>query len=81
MKLHEFQMVIDWYPMPVEVKGAYIDLSATRYVFTSNKHPSEWYSAEADPDRTVMRRITEFCERFDDSFTVFNKLTQFPTPG
>ena len=64
MKLHEFQMVIDWYPMPVEVKGAYIDLSATRYVFTSNKHPSEWYSAEADPDRTVMRRITEFCERF-----------------
>ena len=54
MKLHEFQMVIDRYPMPVEVKGAYIDLSATRYVFTSNKHPSEWYSAEADPDGTVM---------------------------
>ena len=81
MKLHEFQMVIDRYPMQVEVKGAYVDLSATRYVFTSNKHPSDWYSAEADPDGTVMRRITEFCERFDDSFTVFNKLTQFPTPG
>ena len=64
MKLHEFQMVIDRYPMQVEVKGAYVDLSATRYVFTSNKHPSDWYSAEADPDGTVMRRITEFCERF-----------------
>lgn len=59
MKLHEFQMVIDRYPMQVEVKGAFVDLSATRYVFTSNKHPSEWYS-----DGTVMRRINEFCDRF-----------------
>ena len=62
MRLHEFQMVIDRYPMQVEIKGAFVDLSATRYVFTSNKHPREWYSREADPDGTVMRRITEFCE-------------------
>ena len=55
-------MVIDRYPMQVEIKGAFVDLSATRYVFTSNKHPREWYSREADPDGTVMRRITEFCE-------------------
>ena len=64
MKLHDFQIVIDRYPMKVEVKGAYVELSATRYVFTSNKHPREWYSPEADPDGTVMRRISEFCERF-----------------
>lgn len=64
MKLHDFQMIIDRYPVQVEVKGAYVDLSATRYVFTSNRHPSEWYSQEADPDGTVMRRITEFCDRF-----------------
>lgn len=62
MRLHEFQMVIDRYPMQVEIKGAFVDLSATRYVFTSNKHPREWYSREADPDGTVMRRIAEFCE-------------------
>ena len=62
MRLHEFQMVIDRYPMQVEIKGAFVDLSATRYVFTSNKHPRDWYSREADPDGTVMRRITEFCE-------------------
>jgi len=62
MRLHEFQMVLDRYPMQVEIKGAFVDLSATRYVFTSNKHPREWYSREADPDGTVMRRITEFCE-------------------
>lgn len=62
MKLHDFQTIIDRYPVQVEVKGAVVDLSATRYVFTSNKHPSEWYSAEADPDGTVMRRIRDFCE-------------------
>lgn len=64
MKLHDFQIVIDRYPMKVEVKGAYVELSATRYVFTSNKHPREWYSSEADPDGTVMRRISEFCEQY-----------------
>lgn len=62
MKLHDFQTIIDRYPVQVEVKGAVVDLSATRYVFTSNKHPSEWYSQEADPEGTVMRRIKEFCE-------------------
>jgi hypothetical protein len=64
MKLHDFQTIIDRYPIQVEVKGAVIDLSATRYVFTSNKHPSEWYSQEADPDGTVMRRIRDFCESY-----------------
>ena len=62
MRLHEFQMVIDRYPMQSRDQGAFVDLSATRYVFTGNKHPREWYSREADPDGTVMRRITEFCE-------------------
>ena len=35
MKLHDFQTIIDRYPVQVEVKGAEVDLSATRYVFTS----------------------------------------------
>lgn len=61
MKLHDFQRVIDRYPLDVEVKGGTVCMSASRYVFTSNKHPSEWYSAEADPEGTVMRRINEFC--------------------
>ncbi len=61
LTLHDFQQVIDWYKHRVEVKGGFVELSATRYVFTSNKHPSEWYSAEADPEGTVMRRINEFC--------------------
>ena len=45
----------------VETKGSTVELSATRLVFTSNKHPSEWYSGDADPEGTVMRRINEFC--------------------
>lgn len=61
MRLHDFQRVIDRYPTRVEFKGGSITLSATRYVFTSNKHPSEWYSADADPHGTVMRRVNEFC--------------------
>ena len=48
-------------PGTVETKGSTVELSATRLVFTSNKHPSEWYSGDADPEGTVMRRINEFC--------------------
>ncbi|QIK03928.1 replication-associated protein [Northern red-backed vole stool-associated circular virus 11] len=61
MRLHDFQLVIDRYPHDVEVKGGFVPLSAKRYVFTSNKHPSEWYSETADPHGSVMRRINEFC--------------------
>lgn len=61
MTLHDFQTVIDWYPTRVETKGGSVELSATRYVFTSNRNPYEWYSEEADPHRTAARRITEFC--------------------
>lgn len=61
MSLHDFQRVVDRYPMDVEIKGGTIPLSAGRYVFTSNKHPADWYSTEADPEGTVMRRINEFC--------------------
>lgn len=61
LTLHDFQRIIDRYPLDVEVKGGTTPLSATRYVFTSNKHPADWYSAEADPEGTVMRRIDEFC--------------------
>lgn len=63
LKLHDFQLVIDKYPLDVEVKGGLIPLSAKRYVFTSNKHPKDWYSETADPDGSVMRRINEFCAK------------------
>lgn len=63
MRLHDFQLIVDRYPVKVETKGSTVELSATRLVFTSNRHPSEWYSGDADPEGTVMRRIDEFCAR------------------
>ena len=50
MRLHDFQLIVDRYPVKVETKGSTVELSATRLVFTSNKHPSEWYSGDADPE-------------------------------
>lgn len=61
MRLHDLQLVLDWYPMRVEVKGGSVNLSATRYVFTTNTNPYQWYSAEADPHGTITRRIDDFC--------------------
>ncbi|UPW41357.1 replication associated protein [Dipodfec virus UA06Rod_119] len=81
MRLHDFQIIIDRYPVQVEVKGACVDLSATRYVFTCNKHPKEWYSEEADPEGTVMRRITEFCSnhgRLIHCVQEVNEFTELP---
>ena len=63
MRLHDFQLIVDRYPVKVETKGSTVELSATRLVFTSNKHPSEWYSGDADPEGTVMRRINESLRR------------------
>ena len=39
MRLHDFQLIVDRYPVKVETKGSTVELSATRLVFTSNKHP------------------------------------------
>ncbi len=61
MSLHDFQRVIDRYPLQMEVKGGYVNVNATRYVFTSNHPPAEWYSEEADRYGTVARRVKEFC--------------------
>ena len=48
--VYDFQLIVDRYPVKVETKGSTVELSATRLVFTSNKHPSEWYSGDADPE-------------------------------
>lgn len=63
MRLSDLQRLIDWYPLWVEVKGGTIPMLAKRYVFTCNSHPSSWYR-KADPHRTILRRFTEFAERW-----------------
>ena len=75
MKLHEFQMVIDRYPMQVEVKGAYVDLSATRH---PSSHLTSTRLTGIQPKLTQTEPSCDalsFVNDSDDSFTVFNKLT------
>jgi hypothetical protein len=35
--------LIDRYPMQVETKGGFVPLNATKFVFTTNIHPKDWY--------------------------------------
>jgi hypothetical protein len=35
--------LIDRYPMMLEVKGGAVPMQAKHVIFTSNKHPKEWY--------------------------------------
>lgn len=62
MALTDFQRLIDWYPLWVEVKGGSIPMLAKRYVITSNWHPSEWYR-KSDKHGTIMRRVEDFAEK------------------
>nr|WDW25911.1 MAG: replication-associated protein [Canine stool-associated circular virus] len=63
MRLTDFQRLIDYYPLWVEIKGGSLPMMATRYVITSNVDPEEWYQ-RADKAGTVMRRIRDFAEQF-----------------
>jgi len=53
--------VCDRYPLTVEVKGGCVSMLATRFYFTSNKHPDDWWpSAVAQSHKDAfMARVTE----------------------
>lgn len=59
MRLTDFQRLIDWYPLWVEIKGGAVPMLAKRYVITSNE-PPEWWYPKADPHGTVVRRVNDF---------------------
>lgn len=48
--------LLDRYPMRVEYKGGQANFLAKTIIFTSNRHPSEWYKMD---NSALMRRITE----------------------
>lgn len=62
MRLTDFQRLIDWYPLWVEIKGGAVPMLAKRYVITSNEAP-EWWYPRADPHNTVLRRVKDFARR------------------
>nr|WPR18697.1 MAG: hypothetical protein [Chemarfal virus 83] len=47
------------HPSVINIKGGEIKWLANDIVFTSNIHPTQWYSDGFTPDPAVMRRITE----------------------
>lgn len=51
--------ILDYYPVIVEKKGGSAKLAAKTFIFTSNKHPDEWYSKVKDTS-ALKRRISEF---------------------
>lgn len=56
--------ILDCYPLRVQVKGASVQLRASRFIFTTNLDPRGWYSADrTDQEREpLFRRLTEFGE-------------------
>lgn len=89
--------LIDRYEFKGEVKGSWVQLQATRFIFTSNSAPNIWYSEKkkanglpiTDNDfQTLRRRITK-CYKFvlrvnenDDSCEYFKKeQIQFQCPS
>lgn len=70
----DFQYILrmtDRYPMIVETKGATCQLQATKFIFTSNKKPTEWWpGVDITP---FARRVT----RYYTCFEYFFAYTQF----
>lgn len=57
--------LLDRYPLDVQIKGGYTRMVATKFVFTSNHHPDEWWSnaAISDEKRAAFnRRISSIVE-------------------
>nr|WQA30150.1 MAG: rep protein [Cressdnaviricota sp.] len=73
MRLTDFQRLIDWYPLWVEIKGGSLPMLAKRYVITSNYDPEYWYQ-KADVHKTVWRRVTDFAANH-------GRLLHFPLAG
>lgn len=57
--------LIDRYPMRVEFKGGFTQMAATKFVFTSPKHPRDWYDLSGDAHDKIdqlLRRFTKIEE-------------------
>jgi len=53
--------VLDWYPLIMETKGSSLHFQSKRFVFTTNVHPSKWYSKISfERLDALRRRIAEF---------------------
>lgn len=51
--------ILDRYPLRLQVKGGFVECSATKFIFTSNKSWVDWYPNVQDTS-ALERRIREF---------------------
>lgn len=61
--------ILDRYPLRLETKGGSVELTATKFVFTSNRMPEDWYNGEKThqevwAENPLKRRIDEFGKIF-----------------
>ena len=57
--------ILDRHPLSVEMKGSMAQLQATKFIFTSNAHPSDWWKKMQEKGQDLLafqRRIEEFGE-------------------
>lgn len=74
--LNTLLRLIDRYPLEEQVKGMFINIQATRWIFTSNTNPKHWYSpneGEVDQWEALRRRITK-AYQFDYTGIVDSKI-------
>lgn len=74
----EFKLLVDRYPLRVQVKGAYVEMGAQEFYITSNYRPEEWWSPEtigqAGVDATL-RRISEVL--YFEEFCAYRHFTDY----
>lgn len=51
--------ILDRYPLRLQIKGGFVECSATKFIFTSNKPWTDWYP-NIDDKCALQRRIKEF---------------------
>jgi len=59
MSYRQLLRVCDKWPLVLDTKGGAINFTPKIIIFTSSKHPKDWYSVESVPDTTeMMRRLS-----------------------
>lgn len=59
MPYRQLLRICDKWPLVLDTKGGAVNFTPKIIIFTSAKHPKEWYSVDAVPDTTeLMRRLS-----------------------
>jgi len=59
---HGLNRLLDVYPLRVECKGSTVPMRASTFIFTSNKHPKDWYSGVNDPSHALLHRFLDWAQ-------------------